>query len=209
MSPRATGRGAVIGALTLLLAAPAGRAEPGAEAVLAAQPPDLVRTLLESKVVLAGHADASTQTAQGFVIFEQPVERVYRLLSQTTRQREYRPELETIETVRPLEDGSIDEHHLKIMFIGIRYRLRNHWDPAHRRISWELDPEFENDLRRVDGSWELFALDASRTLGVLTTKVEVAAGMPSFLQDYVTRKNLPGTLERCRHWVDADGHLDE
>jgi hypothetical protein len=95
------------------------------------------------------------------------------------------------------------------MFIGIRYRLRNHWDPAHRRISWELDPEFENDLRRVDGSWELFALDASRTLGVLTTKVEVAAGMPSFLQDYVTRKNLPGTLERCRHWVDADGHLDE
>ena len=85
MSPRATGRGAVIGALTLLLAAPAGRAEPGAEAVLAAQPPDLVRTLLESKVVLAGHADASTQTAQGFVIFEQPVERVYRLLSQTTR----------------------------------------------------------------------------------------------------------------------------
>jgi hypothetical protein len=96
---------------------------------------------------------------------------------------------------------------MKIMFVEIQYRLRNHLDAASHRVSWELDPRFHNDLTRVDGSWELLPLDANHTLGVFGTVVEVSAKMPSFLQDYATRKNLPGTLERCRRWVDGGGRL--
>ena len=130
------------------------------------------------------------------------------LLAQTSRQNEYRPELEAIETLESREDGSIDEQRLRIMFIDIRYHLRNRVDPLKRRIHWELAPGFENDLERVEGSWELYALEDERTLGVFSTIVELGSAMPSFLQDYVTRKNLPGTLERCRRWVDGNGHAD-
>jgi hypothetical protein len=139
------------------------------------------------------------------VIFEQPVSRAFGLLAQTARQREYRPELDSIETVERLGDGTVDEHRLRMMFIDIRYRLRSRVDAAKRRIQWELAPGFDNDLARVDGSWELYALEEGRTLGVFGTVVEVGAGLPAFLQDYVTRKNLPRTLERCRRWVDGDG----
>lgn len=177
--------------------------------MLAAEPPELARALLEDKVVLEGRADEASQVARGFVIFEQPVSRAFRLLSQTGRQKEYRPELDSIETVEWLDDGTVDEHHLKMMFMDIRYRLRNHVDAARRRIQWELAPGFESDLKRVDGSWELYALEEGRTLGVFGTVVEVGAGVPAFLQDYVTRKNLPRTLERCRRWVDGDGRAGD
>jgi hypothetical protein len=204
-------RGAVrrVAVALLLAAAPAAAQEDlDGAAILAQLPSDLREHLLAQKVVLVARAESSTQSAQGYVIFEQPVERVFRLLSQTERQLEYRPELEAIETVAPLDDGTLDEHRIRILFLEVRYRLRNHRDEAHRRISWELDSAFENDLRRVEGSWELHALDARRTLGLFRTTVEVGSGIPSFLQDYLTRKNLPGTLERCRRWVDSDGRGD-
>lgn len=192
-------------ALLLATAAAAAQGVFDGPAILAGLPPDLRERLLEQRVVLAGHAESSTQSVQGFVIFEQPVERVFQLLSQTARQREYRPELEALETVARLDDGTIEEHRIRILFLGVRYRLRNHQDAAQRRIAWELDPGFENELQRVEGFWQLYALDARRTLGAFATTVEVGSGIPSFLQDYLTRKNLPGTLERCRRWVDSGG----
>lgn len=167
-----------------------------------------MQELRAEKVVLESRGDAATQAARGLVIFEQPVDRVYMLLAQTSRQKEYRPELDAILTLDSQPDGSLDEHRMKIMFLDVRYHLRSRVDAERRRIAWELAPGFDNDLKRVEGSWELYALEEGRTLGVFGTVVEVGSGVPSFLQDYVTRKNLPRTLERCRRWVDGDGHAD-
>jgi hypothetical protein len=203
---RRRGRGLAL--LLALAAATPAWGEPDGETILAAVPASLAADLQARKVVLDARSDAATQAARGFVIFERPVSRVFMLLAQTSRQGEYRPEVETIETVETFEGGSVDEHRMKILFIDIRYRLRNRVDAARRRIEWELAPGFESDLERVEGSWELYALGEGRTLGVFGTLVEVGSGMPSFLQDYVTRKNLPRTLERCRRWVDGDGHAD-
>jgi hypothetical protein len=60
-------------------------------------------------------------------------------------------------------------------------------------------------MRRVEGSWELYAMDASRTLGRLSTSVDMGEVMPASLEQAITRTTLPRTLERCRLWVNADG----
>jgi hypothetical protein len=182
--------------------------------VLAAEPPERVALLLEKRVVLATNLDAvaargSSRVARGLVIFDQPVERAFQLLAQTSRQGEFRPELARIETVEELPDGSVEEHRLRILFLDIRYRLRNRLDRERRRLLWDLAPGFEHDLARLNGSWELHPLSPGRTLGVMTTRVEVGPAMPAFLEDYATRKNLPATLERCRRWVDGDGRIDD
>jgi hypothetical protein len=197
-------------AVALLAGAHAAAAgEPDARGVLEAQPAELVRRLFDRKVVLEGRSEGASRGARGYVLFEQPLSRTFLLLSQTARQKEYRPELEAIETIERLDDGTVDEHRLKMMFLDIRYRLRTRADAAARTLRWELAPGFDHDLARVDGSWELYALEEGRTLGVFDTVVEVGAGLPSFLQDLVTRKNLPHTLERCRRWVDADGRAGD
>jgi ribosome-associated toxin RatA of RatAB toxin-antitoxin module len=198
---------ALAGVLAAGLAPPALAELAEGERLLAAHPPALVEALFHDRVVLA--KDGEPLAARGLVIFAKPVERVFQLLSQTSRQLEFRPDLAGIETLESLPDGTLEEHRIRILFLDIRYHLRNRLDRERRLIRWELAPGFEHDLERVEGSWELYPLPQDRTLGVFETRVEVGPAMPSFLQDYATRKSLPGTLERCRRWVDGDGHIDD
>jgi len=99
----------------------------------------------------------------------------------------------------------IEEQHLKIAFLDIGYRLRDQLDPGTHTITWALDPTFESTLQHVSGYWELHALDAARTLARFGTKVSVSPAVPSFLQNGITRKNVPQSLENTRQWVDSDG----
>jgi hypothetical protein len=182
--------------------------EPGEE-VLAALPADRVEELYAKHVVVTPAPEAGSGVARGFVIFEAPIARAFQLLAQTPRQREYRPELTGLETIEVTPDGNVEEYRIRILFLDIRYYLRHRLDRERRRLRWELAPGFENDLARVEGSWELHPLRPDQTLGVLATRVEVGPALPAFLQDYATRKNLPATLERCRRWVDGDGRIDD
>jgi hypothetical protein len=173
-----------------------------AQLLLGAEPPELVTQLLEAGSFVL---DRPGDLVRAYVVFERPVERVYELLSATSRQAEFRSELASLEMVAQTPDGQIDEHHIRIVFVEVTYRLRYHLDPVRRRIAWELDPDFASEMRRVEGSWELYEMDPSRTLGRFATAVDVSEALPGFLEEAVTRKTLPRTLERCRQWVNADG----
>lgn len=193
-------------ALALLVAPAPPALARSAAAVLAAHPPPLVERLMREKIVVVdpgSNGDGSMVTA--LVVFEQPRGHTLHLLSETARQAEYRPELKRIETVERRNGTSIDEHRMKIMFMQIDYRVRTRYDPKRSRISWKIDPSFENDLQDLEGFWELYELDARRTLGRFGTRVSVGPALPVWVQDYATRKNLPQTMDRMRRWVDSDG----
>ena len=172
--------------------------------LLRAQPESVVRRLLDAKLLVL---DEAGEMVRAFVLFDRPVGRVFELLAATDRQGEFRSELEGLATVEQLPDGHVDEHHIRILFVEVGYRLRYRLDPAQQRIHWELDPSFESPMRRIEGSWELFAMDPTHTLGRFSTLVDVGKALPAFLEDAVTRRTLPSTLERCRRWVNADGVL--
>lgn len=205
------GRRRVLGLLVVLLASlgvDVGGGWTSASPILAAEPPELVRRLFDEGIVVfeeLGSASSTNQRVIGYVIFDPPPERVFRLLTQTGRQAEFRPELQAVETVAWFEHGNVDEHRIRIVFHSVAYRIRYRWDEKAGRISWELDPDFENDLEHLEGSWELYALEDGRTLGRIGTVVDVGPAVPSFLEDFITRNNLPETIERCRRWVNSDG----
>ena len=96
---------------------------------------------------------------------------------------------------------------MKIMFRRYVYRLKFEFDPERHHIQWSLDQSFDNDFRRVRGSWDLYALDDGRTLGRSGASVDVGPGVPVFLQDWITRKNLPGSMSNVRQWVNSDGEF--
>ncbi len=102
-------------------------------------------------------------------------------------------------------DGPVDQHRMSIMFMEITYRLQYRFDPLRRHIHWELDPEFENAVERVSGSWELQDLDEDRTLARFRTSVRVGRGLPNWIEEGVTRRNIPETLEHCRQWINSGG----
>jgi len=139
------------------------------------------------------------------VLFERPKEYVRQLLVQSSRQKEYRPELKRLEPIESTPEGSLDEYRIRVMFVNITYRMRYVVDREHCRITWALDPEFENDLKDVEGFWELHEIDAGRTLARFGTRVDVGPAVPGFIQDFATQKNVPQTVDRARRWVDSGG----
>lgn len=140
-----------------------------------------------------------------YVLFEKPLIRVVELINQPERQREYRPELRSIEVVERGPDTRVDEHRLKIMFTNVVYRLCMRRDRATDRFSWHLDPSFDNDLRRMQGFWEFYQLGEDRTLGRFGSTVDVGRAVPRMVQDKLSRKTVLRTVENTRKWVDSDG----
>ena len=176
-----------------------------AQVILAAQPERRRKQLMEERLVLLPSDGLSKGQVEALVLFSQPPDKVWKMLLLRERQREYRPELTSIRVVERKERELIEEQHLTIAFLSVAYRLRNRFDPGTRILTWELDPSFESTLPHISGYWELHAFTGNRTLARFGTKVSVSSAVPSFLENAITRKNVPESLENTRRWVDSNG----
>jgi hypothetical protein len=176
-----------------------------AQALLESQPRGVVEALMEERLVLMNGDAADKGLVEALVLFARPPEEVWPLLIQRERQMEYRPELTGVEIVKREENALVEEQHLKIAFLKVGYRLNDRFDPATRTLTFELDPSYESPLEHVSGYWELHALDGGRTLARFGTRVNVSSAVPGFLQNGITRKNVPQTLENTRQWIDSGG----
>jgi hypothetical protein len=178
---------------------------PAGEPFLAAVSPDLQPRLERERFLMLPSDAARPGLAEGLVLFSQPHRQVWQLLTQTERQREYRPELVELTRVERFANGVVDRHRIRVLFIRLAYHLRYELDPPAWHIAWSLDPHYENGIQQISGSWDLYDMRGDRTLGRFGTTVRVGAALPRSLQDAVTRKNVPETLDNVRLWVDSGG----
>jgi hypothetical protein len=174
-----------------------------------APPPELLSTLEDDHVVVNEPAPPAggerVGITEAMVLFEQPRATVVRMLAETARQIEYRPELKNLQIVEATEQSDLAEYRVRFMLTTLTYRAHHGWDLKAGRVWWTLDGEFPNDMQRLDGLWELRALDERRTLGHFSTRIDLGPALPGFLQDYATRQKLPESMENVRRWVDSGG----
>jgi len=193
-------------ALALLEAAAlaqTGPGAPGANPALEGVPEKTVAELMERRFVVL--PDTGDGLVRALVLFQHPRDSVFSLLTQPERQAEFRSELGELILVETKADGWIEEQRMRILFVPIRYRLRWKYDGAARTIAWQLDPDFDNSIEHVSGTWEFLEFDGGRTLARFGTRVRVGAALPTFVQDQATRSNVPETLESTVKWVDSSG----
>jgi ribosome-associated toxin RatA of RatAB toxin-antitoxin module len=176
-----------------------------AQALLDSQPEGVVRDLMEERLVLMKNEGGDAGLVEALVLFSVPPDQVWELLVQRDRQSEYRPELTEIKVVEREEDRLLEEQHLRIAFISLSYRLQNRFEPETRTFTFEIDESYESVVKHVSGYWELHELDGGRTLARFGTRVNVSAAVPGFLQNGITRKNVPSSLENTRQWIDSGG----
>ena len=192
-------------AAAFCLATDSGAASQTAENILAGYSPKIVKRLHDKKMTLLPRATDGSLYIGALVLFDQSLDTTQELLSQTERQHEYLPELKTADLIRRDGTAVINEHQVRVMFIRLSYRIRTEFDSDAGRIWWALDPAHENDLDVLEGYWEFYEMEQERTLGRFGTLVDVGPAMPAFLQDLITRKNVPRAIDRARRWVDSDG----
>jgi len=187
--------------------APTAAAAPRGESILGGYPAQIQASLRSKGMVMLEVPEPGQPkgTVGALVLFEKPKERTYRMLSQAERQGEFHSELSEVVHIERFEDGQIDEHRIKMMFVKIAYRLRYALDPGKRTIVWGLDDGFDNGVEHISGRWELFDHGEAQTLGRFGTMVRVGKGLPTWLEESVSRKRVPETVEATREWVNSDG----
>ena len=140
------------------------------------------------------------------LIFQKPIEEVHRLLTRTERQEEYLPHLDQAVLVKREGNRDTIEFLLHFSFIDIRYQVNHYYgEPGEYRMSWALNPAFKNDLAQLEGYWKFYRLDKSRTVARYGTLVKVGRLVPKFIEDALSRKDLPKSLGQLKGWVESGG----
>ncbi|MDJ0789481.1 MAG: hypothetical protein QNK05_21970 [Myxococcota bacterium] len=177
----------------------AGGSESSGSDILAAQPEVIRHRVLRGEI--AQIEPDPGLFFQALLTFERPVDRVSNLLGQTERQTEFRKDLKQAATLAVFQDGALQRQRMRYGFFDFVVHLRYVVDVAGRRIQWALDDRFENDLRRLNGYWELHPLTESRTLARFGSQVELRLPTPATLQREATRRDI----ERVQRWVNSEG----
>jgi hypothetical protein len=174
-----------------------------AQAWLARAGPEVLATLERDKVAFpaAGSLEPCTDLTPALVVFDQPLETVFALLLQTERQAEYLPQVSDLRAVSRTPGPHVDRHEVSILFKRIVYHVEQHWSRAERRIWWQLSPAHDNDIRALEGFWELHPVDGGRTLGVYGSRVDVGPVLPQRMQARLTRNNVQEAIRALRAWV--------
>ena len=172
-------------------------------------PPQVVNELLREGAVILRDVVRDGQKASGLiralVLFEKDADAVFRLLIQTHRQDEYLPLLQSAKTIERYGSGNLDQHELEVLFLDVIFRVRHRWDARERTITWSLDPAFDNDLRRMEGSWKIYPLEVERSIGEYTSRVDLGRLVPDFVEQMLSRRELPEALHAQRAWVNSGG----
>ncbi len=105
--------------------------------------------------------------------------------------------------MRDNENDRVD-FHVK-MILNINYRVHHHYEDKNYHLWWHLDPNYENDKKKLDGFWKLHRVDDEHTLARYGTWVEVAFFIPDFIMKRLTRSNLPVNIEAVRKYIQSGG----
>jgi len=171
--------------------------------------PEQVQRVKNGEVVLLDK-DTSKGTdmarfIQAALIVTRPIEDSWKLFRQTARQAEYLPKLYKCVTIE--DKGSYDkvDFFVKFAFINIDYRVQHNFEPDKYYFHWALDPAYKNDLKELEGYWKLFKIDDQHTLARYGTNVNASDLIPKSIQEALTRKDLPESMEAVKKYFDSGG----
>jgi ribosome-associated toxin RatA of RatAB toxin-antitoxin module len=142
---------------------------------------------------------------QAALVFNQSPEKVWALLSRTEDQAKYLNEVEELQVIKKSATEDCIEFTLDVAFIELVYRVIHKFDRANLYFHWALDPTFDNSLNQLNGFWRFFPYGEGKTLARYGSNLSVSAVVPSFVENYMTRTNLPKALADVKKYVDSGG----
>ncbi len=179
-----------------------------AAAVLAKLKPEERAKLQKTGITLSNTISGGSDikgVITAYVIAKQPKQRVWELLREPSKQHTYLPRLEKAKTISKGDNSELGWFQIKVAFVTIENQVDHRWWPEISRMAWGLDPEYDNDLRQQDGFYNLYSIDANTTLMEMGTALETSALVPGFVQDYLTKTDLPEVMVAVKKYMDSNG----
>ena len=171
--------------------------------------PEQIERVKQGEMVIleepAQEGQSDSRLIRCAMILDQPIDKVWELLIYTPNQEKYLSELNRAELVKRQEDQDFIIFYVKLLFISLDYQVNHHFEHDNYYMWWKLDPEYDNDLAHLEGYWRLYRIDENHTLARYGTKLVVADLIPNSIQEYLTRKNLPASLDATRKFINSGG----
>ncbi len=170
---------------------------------------DQVKKVKAGEIVILDKNLSSSDEAKRFIqtamIFNQPIDAVWTLLSQTEKQEQYLRSLFDSPIIETHPTWNLSDFYVKVAFIDLKYRVRHDFESEKYYFHWNLDPSHENDLKHLEGYWRFYKIDQSHTLARYGTIVVVSELIPKSIMEEMTRRDLPESMQSVKKYVESGG----
>lgn len=178
-------------------------------AFIASLPPELqTRLAAERRLLLPEDRTVGDNMAgyiRAVVLFNQPKQRVFDLITDPSTQVLFLPRLKVSTPIDRQPVGELTEFHVAAGLFTVKFRTQHWWWPDRTRMEWALDPAYDNDVKVASGFWQVFALDEKTSVGEYGTVVDIGLPVPDALQGYLTRKDMPAALDAFQKYIESGG----
>lgn len=118
---------------------------------------------------------------------------------------EFMPRLERVTYLERTPERARATHEVRILWSTYRYTVALEFDAPRKTVAWSLDRSVKNDIKDTTGRWELLPLAGGATLIKYTVAVDTGMFVPRFLEEFLTRRDLPAILDNFRRRVESRG----
>jgi len=143
---------------------------------------------------------------QSMVIINAPIDKCWKIFTQFDKQQEYFPRKTASVILEQKPDFALVLKRFKFFGFTVEYTIKYKIDEKNYRIDFELDPSHPHDIKDTAGFFLFEKISEQKTLFVYgVTKLDTGLKVPSFIQNYLQKRDLPAVAENVRKRIESDG----
>lgn len=137
------------------------------------------------------------------IIFNQPVEKVWKILSQPEKQADYLKEVKKSRLIKEEKEEKWVYFEVNFYGFSIHYTVRHYLYPQWKSIAWQLDPEAENDLSYLYGFWRLYPWSEGKTLARYGSQVVPKFKLAKAIIQYLYKNRVKSSLLAVKNYLES------
>jgi len=143
---------------------------------------------------------------QSMALIKAPIDKCWEIFTQYDKQQEYFPR-KTESVVLEQKPGLVlVRKKFKFYWVSIGYVNRYQVDAKNYRIDFSIDPSQPHDIKDSAGFFLFEKIAPDQTLFTYgVTRLDTGIAMPSFVQEYMQKKDLPAVAENIRKRIESGG----
>lgn len=142
---------------------------------------------------------------KAYCVINKPPDAVWTVMLNYYQFDEFMPRLEKIEVLEKTHSTMKVTETVRVPLGVISYTLDLRFMPAQRTVSWTLDKSRKHDIADTFGTWEILPYSQGKTMLRYTTTVDSGLFIPTALETFLIKNDLPSTLLNLKRRTESDG----
>jgi carbon monoxide dehydrogenase subunit G len=139
------------------------------------------------------------------VLVDAPPKAVWRHLTRPEEFDEFLPRL-TESKVYEKEGRRLGvAYAVRVLLVTVRYHCLQTLEPERWSVHWTLDERKENGIAATTGFWRALPHGEGRSILVYAASASIGRAVPKFVEDFLTRRDLPGVVTAMKKRIESDG----